>query len=56
MIVIKVLVQGIIIWAISVYVPQCGLDDSQKEDLFDSLINVIRKLEEKEIGQGRKKL
>ena len=29
--------------------PQYGLDDSQKNDFYDSLINVVRKLREKEI-------
>ena len=42
MVVIKVLLQGIIISVISVYTPQCGLDDSQKDD-YDSLISVITK-------------
>ena len=28
---------------ISVYVPQCGLDDSQENDFYDNLINVVRK-------------
>ena len=43
MIVIKVLVQRIIISLTSnltVYAPQCGLDDSQK-DFHDSLINAV---------------
>ena len=43
MIVSKVLVQRIIISLTSdltVYAPQCGLDDSQK-DFHDSLINVV---------------
>ena len=48
MIVMKVLFQGIIISLISRYAPQCGLDDSQKDDFYDSLINVVRKLGEKE--------
>ena len=43
MIVIEILSQGIIS-AISVYVPRCGLDDSQKDDFCDSLINIVRKL------------
>ena len=42
MIVIKVLLQEIIISVISVYTPQCGLDDSQKDD-YGSLISVITK-------------
>ena len=42
MVVIKVLLQGIIISVISVYTPQCGLDDSRKDD-YDSLISVITK-------------
>ena len=43
MIVIKVLVQRIIISLTSdltVYAPQCGLDDSQK-DFHDSLTNIV---------------
>ena len=39
--------QGSII--ISVYAPRCDLDDSQKDNLFDSLISIIRKLGEREI-------
>ena len=47
MIAIKVLVQGMIL-LISVYAPQCSLDDSQKEDSFyDNLMNV-RELGEKD--------
>ena len=48
MIDIKVLVQGIIISVISVYAQQHGLDGSQKDDFYDSLTNVARKLGEKE--------
>ena len=48
MIVIKVLVQGIVISIISVYATQCGLDDIQKGDFYDCLVNAIRKLGEKE--------
>ena len=50
MIVNKVFVQRIIISVISdltIYAPQCGLDASQKGDFYGSLINVVRKLEEK---------
>ena len=50
MIVNKVFVQRIIFSLISdlkVYAPQCGLYYSQKDDFFDSLINVVRKLGEK---------
>ena len=50
MIVNKVFVQWVIISLISdltVYAPQCGLDYSQKDDFYDSLINVVRKLGEK---------
>lgn len=49
MIVIKWLVQGIIISVISVYAQQCGLDNSRKDDFYDTLINIARKFEEKEI-------
>ena len=35
----KVLVQGIAISVISVYVPHCNLDNSQKDDFYD----VVRK-------------
>ena len=34
---------------ISVYVPQCGLDESREDDFYDSLINIARKFGEKEI-------
>ena len=33
---------------ISVYAPQCGLNESQKDDFYDSLINIARKFGEKE--------
>ena len=53
MIFVKVLVQGVKVFqgisVISVYALQCGLDDSQKVDFYDNLINVVRKLMEKEI-------
>lgn len=49
MTVIKVLVQEIIISLISFYVPQCGLDGSQKDDFHDSLVNDVKQLEEREI-------
>lgn len=49
MTVIKVLVQEIIISLISFYVPQCGLDGSQKDDFHDSLVNDVKELEEREI-------
>ena len=48
-VVIKVLVQRINISMISVYAPQCDLDDSQKDDFYDSLIIVIKQLGEKKI-------
>ena len=50
MIVNKVFLQRIIISLISdltIYAPQCGLDDIQKGDFYGSLINVVRKLGEK---------
>ena len=50
MIVNKVFVQEIIFLLISdltVCAPQCGLYYSQKDDFYDSLINVVRKLGEK---------
>ena len=46
----KVFVQKIIISLISdltVSAPQRGLDDSQKDDFYDSFITVVRKLGEK---------
>ena len=46
----KVFLQRIIILLISnltVYTPQCGLDDSEKDDFYHSFISVVRKLEEK---------
>ena len=51
-IVIKVLVQRIIISKISAYATECGLDDNQKDNFYDNLINVVRKLGKKEIGLG----
>ena len=48
MIVIKVLVQTIIISIISAYTPQSGLNDSQKNHFYNSLINVVRNLWKKE--------
>ena len=42
-----VMIGGIIISVISVYVPQCGLDD-RKINFLDTLINFARKLGEKE--------
>ena len=50
MIVNKVFVQRIIISLISdliLYARRCGLDYSQKDDFYDSFINVVRKLGEK---------
>ena len=49
MIVIKVLVWGIIISVISAYFLQYGLGDSQRDDFYDSLINVVRTFGGKEI-------
>ena len=43
-----VLVQGIIFSFISVYALQ-GLGNKQKADFYDSLINVVRNVGEKEI-------
>ena len=34
---------------ISVYVPQCGLDNSNKDNFYDTLISFIRKWGKKEI-------
>ena len=48
MIVMKVLVYGIFILMISVDASLCGLNDSQKDDLYSSLISFVRKLGEKE--------
>ena len=31
--------KGVIISVISVYTPQCGVDDSQKDDFYESHIN-----------------
>ena len=52
MIFIEVLVERTIASLISdltVYAPQWGLDNSQKEDIYDSLMSVVWKLGEKEI-------
>ena len=40
-IIVKVLAQGIVISVISVYAPQCGVDDRQKDDFYNSFIVVI---------------
>ena len=48
-ILIKLMVQESILSVISVYAPQCGLDDVQKDRFYDSLINIAGKLGEKEI-------
>ena len=47
--IVKMLVQRIIISVISVYAPQCGLDKSQKDGFYDSLIRDVGKLGEEEI-------
>ena len=49
MIVIQVLVPGMIISGISIYTPKCGLDDSHKDDFYDSLNSVVRKSGENKI-------
>ena len=49
MIVMKVLVYGIFILMISVDALLCGLNDSQNDYLYGSLISLVRKL-------GRRKL
>ena len=48
-IVIEVLAPGIIISVISVNAPQCSLDDKQKDDFYDSLMNVVIKLAKKKM-------
>ena len=48
-VVIKLLVQRIIVSLISVYAPQCGLNDCQKDNFYSSLINRVRTLGQKEI-------
>ena len=48
MIVLKVLVYGIFILMISVDASLCGLNDSQRDHLYGSLICFVRKLGEKE--------
>ena len=40
--------QGVFILVISIYALQCGLDYSQKDEFYGSLINVVGKLGEKE--------
>ena len=47
--VIMVVDQGIIVSVISVYAPQYGLDESQTDDFYDSLFNIVRNLKEKEL-------
>ena len=46
-ILIKIMVQESILSVISVYAPQCGLDDVQKDRFYDSLINIAGRLEKK---------
>ena len=50
MIVINVLEQEIFITVISVYAPGYGLDDDQKYNFYDSLINVVTKFGEKDFN------
>ena len=50
MIVIKVLVQGIIVSVISVYTPQCGFDDSQKDNFYGNLMSFTSKFGKKEVA------
>ena len=47
-IVIKLMLDGCIFTVVSVYAPQCGLDASEKDSFYDSLMNVTSKLGEKE--------
>ena len=47
--IVKMLVQRIIISIISVYVQQRGLDESQKDGFYDSLIKDVGNLGEEEI-------
>ena len=47
--IIRVSIQGIIISVITVHVPQYDLYESQEENFYDSLVNVVRKIGEKEI-------
>ena len=49
MVVIKVLVQGINVSVISVNALQRGLDDSQRDNFYENLNSIVRKLEKKEI-------
>ena len=49
-ILIKLMVQESILSVISVYAPQCGLGDVQKDRFYYSLINVTGKLGGKEIA------
>ena len=42
----KVLVQGIIIPVVGICAPQCGLNDSKKDNFYDNLITIVRKLGE----------
>ena len=49
MVIIKVLILWTIISVTSFYAPQCGLDDNQKDDFYDSFINIFRMLGEKDI-------
>ena len=48
MVVIKVLVQGINVSVISVNALQRGLNDSQRDNFYENLNSIVRKLEKKE--------
>ena len=50
MVAIKVLAQGIISSVISVFAPQCSLDDSREDGFYDSFISVVKRLREKKIA------
>ena len=48
-ILIKILANDRILTVVSVYAPQCGLDDSVKDNFYDSLIGTTAKLADKEV-------
>ena len=46
---IKLMIDSSIVTIVSVYAPQCGLDASEKDSFYNSLMDVARKFGEKEL-------
>lgn len=49
MILIKILVKAIFVSVISVYTPECCLDDIQKDHLYDPLISDATKMRKRKL-------